>query len=63
MVKIGACEIMIAARFWRRCAVDPSVDLAPRACEDDTSVVDLKLLRICSELRIGTSNPKPTLES
>jgi hypothetical protein len=27
------------------------------------SVVDLKFLRICSELRIGTSNPKTTLES
>jgi hypothetical protein len=41
----------------------PSVDFAQRACEDDTSVVDLKFLRICSELRIGTSNPKTTLES
>jgi hypothetical protein len=27
------------------------------------SVVDLKFLRFCSERRIGTSNPKTTLES
>src|SRR5215472_15420184 len=40
---------------WRTPAMQPG--------EASPSVVDLKFLRICNELRIGTSNPKTTLES
>src|SRR5262249_44769189 len=39
------------ARVWPQRRI-PSMTAAP-------SMVDLKFLRICSKLRIGTSNPKP----